>query len=175
MSASSPAFKVFGYGMAPEAPEHQPYNDQDIRDILAEHATRLKRLESMTAELEESLHQPTPPPKTAPQVLAERFAQLRADPVQNNFEADELKLCAEFAAYAAEGDHDAIQALTPIAEAQGVSVEAFVKQELGREAARRSRVIKLRAAQITFERRIEAASGLDDLTKIIADIEAFTV
>lgn len=123
---------------------------------------------------------PTPEPE-APAItrdflterLASRFAYLRSSPVANNFEADDLKLCAEFSARAAEGDSGAIQALIPLADASGVSVEDFIESELARESARRARVLTLRAAQITFERQIDAASE-DDFADIDASIAAYS-
>jgi len=174
MSASSPAFKVFGYGMAPEAPEHQPYNDGDIRAMLAEHETRIKTLEKLTASFEEQLQTPVIV-KPLPQILAEHMDGLRAAGVSSNYQADDLKLCAEFAAHAAEGNPDAIQALTPLADALGVSVEQFVQDELARESARRGRVIKIRAAEIAFLKRIDAASDMDALVRIRDEILAFTL
>ena len=166
MSPNSPAFRVFGYGIAPEAKEQAPYNDGDIREMLAEHERRIDTLESLTASFEEALQPKPAPAKSFMQVLDERMTKLRAADFSSNYQADDLKLCAEFAAHAAEGDAKAIQALKPLADAQGMSVDQFIQQELARESARRSRVFKIRAAEIAFRKRIEAADDMDTLVTI---------
>lgn len=178
MSTSSPAFKVFGYGIAPEAPaekEHKPYDDTAVRELLAEHERRIDTLESLTASFEEAMQPQQPLLPNIHDILADKMRELRAAGSNNNYEADDLKLCAEFAAHAAEGDANAIQALTPLAIALGVSVDVFIDQELSRESARRTRVFQIRAAEIAFRKRIEAATTFDDLTEIRTAIEAFTI
>ena len=144
----------------------------DWADVLAGPALDLELAAPVT---------PEPTPFVEPQLtaallrlrLAAKFADLRATPVANNFEADDLKLCAEFAAHAAEGVTSAIQALTPLATAAGVSVEDFIESELARESARRARVLTMRAAQIAFGRLIDAASE-EDLSEIDTNIAAYS-